>query len=146
MKNWIAASALMLSGCTPPTLQWTHGPEVSEATCTASCNAHFDECPRIFADFPERGAVECPAERDNCLKTCQVHHAAARPPAALPVAPASAVPAAPVVAVPSPAPQGAARAAPSKEARLRELKRLYDEGLVSDDVYRHRQEAILAEP
>jgi hypothetical protein len=65
----------------------------------------------------------------------------------LPVAPASAVPAAPVVAVPyAPAPQGAAHAAPSKEARLRELKRLYEAGLVSDDVYRHRQEAILAEP
>jgi hypothetical protein len=139
MKNWIAVCVLILSGCTPPTLQWTHGPEVNEATCTASCNAHFDECPRIFAEFPERGAVECPAERDNCLKTCQVHHAAARPSAALPVAPA---------AVPVPAAQATqgTPSAPSKEARLRELKRLYDAGLVSDDVYRHRQEAILAEP
>jgi hypothetical protein len=26
------------------------------------------------------------------------------------------------------------------------LKRLYDEGLVSDDVYRDRQKAILSEP
>jgi hypothetical protein len=143
MKNLVAAFAVMLSGCTPPTLPWTQGPEVNEATCTASCNAHFEECPRLFAEFPERGAVECPAERNNCLRICQVHHAAAR--AVPPVAPAAAV-AAPAAAPSPPAPQGAARAAPSKEARLRELKRLYDEGLVSDDVYRHRQEAILAEP
>jgi hypothetical protein len=140
MKNLVAAFALILSGCTPPTLQWTHGPEVNEATCTASCNAHFDECPRVFAEFPERGAVECPAEHKSCLKTCQVHHPAARAPAASPAAPA----AVPVV----PAAQGTqgTPSAPSKEARLRELKRLYDAGLVSDDVYRHRQEAILAEP
>jgi hypothetical protein len=34
----------------------------------------------------------------------------------------------------------------SKEARLRELKHFYDEGLVTEDVYRDRQKAILAEP
>jgi hypothetical protein len=37
-------------------------------------------------------------------------------------------------------------AVPSKEARLRELKHFYEEGLVSEDVYRERQKAILAEP
>jgi hypothetical protein len=38
------------------------------------------------------------------------------------------------------------RAASTKEARLRELKHLYDEGLVTDDVYKARQMAILSEP
>jgi hypothetical protein len=41
---------------------------------------------------------------------------------------------------------GTVRAVSSKEARLRELKHLYDEGLVTDDVYRDRQKAILSEP
>jgi hypothetical protein len=41
---------------------------------------------------------------------------------------------------------GAVHAISSKEARLRELKHLYDEGLVTDDVYRDRQMAILSEP
>jgi len=39
-----------------------------------------------------------------------------------------------------------ARTVASKEARLRELKHFYDEGLITDDVYRDRQKAILAEP
>jgi hypothetical protein len=34
----------------------------------------------------------------------------------------------------------------SKEARLKELKHFYEEGLVSDDVYKERQRAILSEP
>jgi hypothetical protein len=41
---------------------------------------------------------------------------------------------------------GTVRAVSSKEARLRELKHLYDEGLVTDDVYKDRQKAILSEP
>jgi hypothetical protein len=41
---------------------------------------------------------------------------------------------------------GTVRAVSSKEERLRELKHLYEEGLVSDDVYRDRQKAILSEP
>jgi hypothetical protein len=40
---------------------------------------------------------------------------------------------------------GTARAASSKEARLRELKHLYDEGLVTDEVYKARQMTILSE-
>jgi hypothetical protein len=146
MKNLVAAFALILGGCgTMPDMPWSQGPDVSESTCTASCNAHFEECPKVFAEFPERGAVECPAEHNDCLRTCEVHHSPARPAAKSPVVPATGVPAAPAVAVPFP------QATPgstvlSKEARLRELKRLYDEGLVSDDVYWHRQEAILSEP
>jgi hypothetical protein len=40
----------------------------------------------------------------------------------------------------------AANPSAAKEAKLRELKHFYDEGLVSEDVYRARQAAILAEP
>jgi hypothetical protein len=54
-----------------------------------------------------------------------------------------------VAATPNSSPQptpGTVSSDSSKEARLRELKRLYNEGLVSDDVYRDRQKAILSEP
>jgi hypothetical protein len=134
MKRSALALALILGGgCTTGTVQWVRAPEVSEPACTASCNDHYEQCPKIFAGFPERGAVECPAEHDNCLKACR--NAPSRvATAAAPMAPVPAAPAAvrPVVG--------------SKEARLRELKHYYDEGLVNEDVYRDRQKAILAEP
>jgi hypothetical protein len=47
---------------------------------------------------------------------------------------------------PSSPPPGTVRTGSSKEARLRELKHFHDEGLVTDDVYRDRQKAILSEP
>ncbi len=143
MKTIAAAFALILGGCNA--MPWAQGSDVSEATCTASCNTHFDQCPQIFAGFPERAAVECPAEHDHCLKICETHHFAAR--AAMPLVPAAEVPA--PAATSSPAPQavpGTVRAVSSKEARLRELKHLYDEGLVTEDVYRDRQKGILSEP
>lgn len=127
MKNLTVAVALVLGGCTSvPSVPWMQGPEVSESTCTAACDAHFEQCPQIFAGFPERGAVECPAEHNHCLQSC-----ATRRPAR----------------TGSPrAVSGTVRAVSSKEERLRELKHLYDEGLVTDDVYRDRQKAILSEP
>jgi hypothetical protein len=130
MKNASAALALILSGCGNTPMQLVRAPEVSEPTCTAACNAHYDQCPSVFANFPERGAVECPAEHNQCLKAC-----ASAPPA-------------PPAPVPPPAPVAAssAHASASKEARLRELKHFHDEGLVSEDVYRERQTAILGEP
>ena len=152
-----AAAALILCGC-GGTMQWARAPEVSDADCTASCNTHYEQCPQVFAAFPERGAVECPAEHNNCLKTCaNAHppgHIAAAPaakvqPAALQAVPAPAaapVVAAPVAAVTMPATASPARAEVSKEAKLRELKHFYDEGLVTEDVYHDRQKAILAEP
>jgi hypothetical protein len=143
MKYLATAFGLILSGCTsvPP---WTQAPEVSEPTCTAACNAHFEQCPKIFAGFPERGAVECPAEHNNCLRSCATRHPAAHifatPPVVSPPQLPAAAPASPQ-AMP-----GSDRAVSSKEARLRELKHLYDEGLVTDDVYKDRQKAILSEP
>jgi len=127
MKNAAAALALILSGC--GTVQLVRAPEVSEPTCTASCNAHYDQCPKVFANFPERGAVECPAEHNQCLKACK-----------------SAPPAAPAPVPPAPVAASVASAGASKEARLRELKHFYEEGLVTEDVYRERQTAILGEP
>ena len=127
MKNATAALALILSGC--GTVQLVRAPEVSEPTCTASCNAHYDQCPKVFANFPERGAVECPAEHNQCLKACK-----------------SAPPAAPAPVPPAPVAASVASAGASKEARLRELKHFYEEGLVAEDVYRERQTAILGEP
>jgi hypothetical protein len=143
MKNGAAAIVLFLSGC--GTVQWVPAPEVVESTCTASCNAHYEQCPQVFARFPERGAVECPAEHDKCLKACENAKGPART-AAAPLAappPAAASPAATPLA---PVAASSAPAAGSKEARLRELKHFYDEGLVTEDVYRDRQKAILSEP
>ena len=138
MKNASAALALILSGCGGP-MQLVRAPEVSEPACTATCNAHYEQCPQVFANFPERGAVECPAEHNQCLKACKSAPAAAPvpvPPAPVPPAPVSLAPVA----------ARAASAGASKEARLRELKHFYEEGLVTEDVYRERQTAILGEP
>ncbi len=142
MKNSAAALALILSGC--GTVQLGRAPEVSEAACTASCNAHYDQCPQIFSGFPERAAVECPAEHNNCLKACARHPSAraAAAPAVIPPPSPAGTPAAAVSATSV----SSAHAVASKEARLRELKHFYDEGLVTEDVYRDRQKAILAEP
>ena len=146
MKNGAAALAMILSGCgSVPPMPWARGPEVSDSACTASCNAHYEQCPQVFERFPERGAVECPAEHSNCLKVCEnakaAPRAAATPPAVPPPAPAPVAPAPPAPVAASPG-----HAVASKEARLRELKHFYDEGLVSEDVYRERQTAILSEP
>jgi hypothetical protein len=158
MKKAALAFCVILSGC--GTAQWVRAPQVSEADCTASCNAHYDQCPQIFSGFPERGAVECPAEHNNCLKACTngtgSTRAVATPPAQAPAAPVRPAPA-PAATPPRPAVVGSAASVPassttssvpagSKEARLRELKHFYDEGLVTEDVYRDRQKAILAEP
>jgi hypothetical protein len=145
MKNLAIAVVLLLGGC--GSLPLIRGPEVSKSTCTASCNAHFEQCPQVFAAFPERGAVECPAEHNNCLRSCETRAPAARTVAAPQGLPPSDVPA--NSTAPSSSPQsvpGTVRAVSSKEARLRELKHLYDEGLVTDDVYKDRQIAILSEP
>jgi hypothetical protein len=147
MKNGAAAFALILSGC--GTVQWVPAPEVSESTCTASCNAHLEQCPKVFANFPERGAVECPAEHNQCLKGCASAPSPARnvaAPVAAPPPPLPAAPAPPAATPPAPVAASSARTTASKEARLRELKHFYDEGLVSEDVYRERQTAILGEP
>ena len=145
MKNIAIAAALLLGGC--GSLPLIRGPEVSKSTCTASCNAHFEQCPQVFAAFPERGAVECPAEHNNCLRSCETRAPAARTAAAPQGLPPSDVPA--ISTAPSSSPQsmpGTVHAVSSKEVRLRELKHLYDEGLVTDDVYKDRQMAILSEP
>ena len=146
-----AAAALFLCGCGGgSTLQWARAPEVSDAACTASCNDHYQECPKIFAEFPERGAVECPAEHNNCLRACaNAHppgHIAATPAATMPSPAAAPAVVAPAAAVTVPAAPSSARPEASKEAKLRELKHFHDEGLVTEDVYRDRQKAILAEP
>jgi hypothetical protein len=145
MKYLTAAFVLILTGCS--SVPWERGSEVSEATCSATCDAHFSECPRIFAGFPARGAVECPAEHENCLRSCTSAHSAASTSAA-PAGINAAVMPAPTSA-PDPPPQPAALVcvpASNREARLRELKHLYEEGLIVEDVYKDRQRTLLGEP
>lgn len=154
MKMAATALCLLLSGC-GAAAPWVRAPQVSESDCIASCNAHYAQCPQIFSGFPERGAVECPSEHNNCLKVCSNQSRSTRA-AATPSVPAPPAPEPPSI-LPRSAVVAAAAALPasptmksvpvaSKEARLRELKHFYDEGLVTDDVYRDRQKAILAEP
>jgi hypothetical protein len=140
MKKAAAALSLILTGCS--TAPWVRAPVADEAACSSSCNAHYAQCPQVFAGFPERAAVECPAEHNNCLRACAKGRPAARAAAASPVM-APPAPAGPASAAAS---ANCDHAASSKEARLRELKHFYDEGLVSEDVYRDRQKEILAEP
>lgn len=149
MKSRMALMTLILGGCTTGLVPWAQPPQANEAACTASCDAHFEKCPQVFANFPERGAVECPAEHDNCLRHCasaryptaSTPHTA--PPAAAPIIAPPAASSAPSTPLP---PSNPTPAVSSKEAQLRELKHLHDEGLVSEDVYRERQRAILSEP
>ncbi|MDP9066044.1 MAG: SHOCT domain-containing protein [Pseudomonadota bacterium] len=142
MRMTAVAMTLSLSGCASGaiTLPWAQGPSQSNSECTAACNAHYAECPQVFANFPERGAVECPANQSDCLKICEARHesrtAAAAPAPPSPPAPAAVAPAKP----PGPPRMD------TKEGKLRELKHLHDEGLISEDVYKERQRAILFDP
>ncbi len=126
MNNSIMVVALALTGCA--SLQSAQSPRLVDTDCTQDCELRLQQCPQVFAAFPERGAIECPAAHEGCLKSCAAQQGSVAR------APAMAAPPAPVSA---PA---------SKEAKLRELKRLHDQGLISDDVYVDRQKAILSEP
>ena len=145
-----ALLALTLTGCASGPLPWVQGPQQDAGECTASCAAHFAQCPQIFAAFPARGAVECPAARDTCLRGCARHSETSGAPVsavALPLPAALPPPNLPPVNAPlRPVPASNLPTAASKEAKLRELKRWYEEGLVSEDIYKEQQRTILAQP
>jgi hypothetical protein len=126
MKFLIAVSTLALCACTVGPLGKSTA--VDAPACVAACIAQNERCPQMFNAFPERGAIECPAAQHQCLRACERSKVVA---AAVPVAPAPSEP--------------AAVSRVSKETRLRELKRFHDEGLITDDVYRERQTAIVSE-
>ncbi|MGB8692407.1 MAG: hypothetical protein WCD08_02730 [Steroidobacteraceae bacterium] len=130
---------------------------MNEPQCSAACSAQFERCPPMFSAFPERGAIECPAARQQCLRACGRAQNAAAPRVARPPTPPSPPlppppPSTPLpIPPPTPAPVPVSVAPPaasqaSRESRLRELKHFHDEGLITDDVYRERQTAILTEP
>jgi len=138
MRSLTAALAVLLTSC--DSMPWTRGPEVSGPACTAACDAHFTQCQEVvFAGFPERGAIECPAEHNSCLQVCTDRHPDVRTGAAVSAAGPEKMPTSVTSTVCAPA-------ATSREDRLQELKHLYEEGLVTDDVYRDRQKAILSQP
>jgi hypothetical protein len=135
MRYVLLASILTLAGCDSLPVAPAEALQAGDAACTQDCQAHLEQCPQIFAGFPERGAVECPAAHADCLKSCAFRQRrAAHAPAAFAAATAVNPPASSV------------GPSVSKEARLRELKRFHDQGLVTDDVYTDRQKAILSEP
>ncbi len=138
MRAWVFA-AVLVTGCSTAALKpWAQAQHQDEPACLAACEKHDQQCPQIFAAFPERGAVECPASHVDCVKGCKATMAAA--------APATAVSTPPPLTVSSPPSASPPPVTASKEAKLRELKRLYDLGLVTDEVYKARQLAILSEP
>jgi hypothetical protein len=125
VKSLTIAVLLLLAACTTAAMRpWTQAQRLDEPSCLASCDVHDQQCPQIFAAFPERGAIECPASHADCVKGCQRAGKAVAAPVKLPSAPTNT----------------------SKEEKLRELKRLYEQGLVTDEVYKARQLAILSEP
>jgi hypothetical protein len=149
----ISMAAVFLTGCSTTAMHpWPQAQRLDEPSCLAACARHDEECPKIFAAFPERGAVECPASHDDCVRSCKAAAAAPAPAVIATPTPAASAPIPPVEPAPvlvTPTPAMAAPAPPlgtSKEAKLRELKRLYEQGLVTDEVYRARQLAILSEP
>ena len=127
MKNSVLVSVLVMACTGCASLPTAQGPRASDPVCTQACASRLEQCPQIFAAFPGRGAIECPAAHEQCLKVC------ANGPGRPAGAPATQAPPAPVSA---PA---------SKEAELRELKRFHDEGLITDEVYVDRQKVILSE-
>jgi hypothetical protein len=150
MKNGIVGLVMLLAGCASMPLAPT--PTMSEGDCLASCSVRDQQCPSVFAAFPERGAIECPAAHALCVQHCGVSSSA--PVAALPVPLPPIAPAAPprsaeaLSARASASPGGSPEqlSAACREARLRELKHLHDEGLVAESVYLERQKAILSDP
>ncbi len=152
MKQLIVTVTLALSGCTvAPGLK---GTTLSEPACTDSCSEKFERCPQMFSAFPERGVIECPAARQQCLRACAKHQSTvaqgvtAAPVSVTPVtaAPVNSASSSEVNARIEPASATPPPARQSMETKLRELKHLHDEGLVSDEVYIERQKAILSEP
>jgi hypothetical protein len=133
MKISGAVLVIALGGCSAATMK--PAPMAGASSCSAACEAHLERCNQAFANFPERGAIECPTEFNRCLKACSGPPAVPRGLASLQG-----------FATPVAAPDNKVNSVSSKEAKLRELKHLYDEGLLSEDVYRARQTVILAEP
>jgi hypothetical protein len=125
VKSMAVAVFLLMAGCSAAAMRpWAQAQRLDQPSCLASCDIHDQQCPQIFAAFPERGAIECPASHADCVKACQRAGNAVAAPVNTPPAPTNI----------------------SKEAKLRELKRLYEQGLVTDEVYKARQLAILSEP
>lgn len=138
MKSLTVVLAVLLGGC--DSMPWARGPEVSGPTCTATCDAHLTQCREVvFAGFPQRGAIECPAEHNNCLRVCAKRHPDVLTSASAPTTGPAKMPTNASAAPGSPASM-------SREQRLRELRHLYEEGLITEDVYKERQKAILSEP
>lgn len=133
MKLVIVAACMALTACTIGPLG--KATAVNESECTVACSAQFERCPAMFSAFPERGAIECPGARQQCLHACVRLPVAVAPRAMPQVVPT------PVAREPPVATQQT-----SKEARLRELKHFHDEELITDDVYRERQTAVISEP
>jgi hypothetical protein len=110
----------LLAGCATPISDIDTSNK--EPECAHSCSTNYNDCIKAFTLMPIRLQRECAAALHQCAQACPDKKADT---------PASGTP---------------ASQPPSKDDRLRELKRLHDAGLISDQVYVGRQNAILSEP
>jgi len=118
-ENGAAAFALILTGC--GTVQLVRVPEVSEPACTATCNAHYDQCRKFSPIFPNAAPSNARGTQ-SCLKACE----ALRARRAMAAAPR-------------------AKCGRIEEARLRDWKHFLRGRARYEDVYRERQTAILGD-
>jgi hypothetical protein len=86
-----------------------------EPSCTHSCSTNYSSCIQGFTVFPIQAQHQCSTALHSCVAACPDN---AGPPAVVP-------------------------SATSTEQQLKDLKKLHDEGLISDEVYLQRQKAIL---
>ncbi len=122
MKRLVTTSIFILGGCAILVSACTTTPQVDtskkEPICSHACSAGYVECARSFSLAPITQQNICVRSLDACLQACPDKSEAT----------------------------GGAPAKQSIEDKLKDLKRLHDAGLISNEVYLERQRAILGRP
>lgn len=117
MKKLITASIFLLSGCvSDPQIDTSN----KEPACTQGCSTSYSSClsgaGSLF--FPITSKMNCNSALKACVQACPDKGEAI----------------------------GGAPAKQSIEDKLKDLKRLRDAGLISNEVYLEQQKAILGRP
>jgi hypothetical protein len=122
MKKLVIASMFILGGCVVLVSACTTTPQVDtskkEPICSRACSAGYVECARSFSLAPITQQNICVRSLDACVGACPDKGEGI----------------------------GGAPAKQSTEDKLKELKRLRDAGLISNEVYLEQQKAILGRP
>lgn len=118
MKKIVIASMfiLFLAACVSPQVDSSK----KEPACALACSENFADCTSGFHAMPISEHNRCVTILDTCTGRCPDKSEGAR--------------------------ASANTVKQSTEERLKELKRLHDAGLISNDVYLEQQNAILGRP